>query len=107
MGPAACLEGAKVANTRLGLAAFRNAGARGANLLIVSNPKKPSDSKAKVDPSLVSELVQRYSGDKQLLQQAIKDLERRITYKAQQLAVEKKVLQQLLKKLDAMDKSSD
>ena len=60
-----------------------------------------------MDPSLVNELVQSYSSDQQLLQQAIKDLERRIAYKAQQLAVERKVLQQLLKKLDAMEKLSD
>jgi recombinational DNA repair protein (RecF pathway) len=79
----------------------------GMKIPIVSNPKNPIDFNAVQDQSHVSELVQCYSADKQLLQQAIKDLEQRISYKTQKLANDKEVLKQLLDKLLSWDKQSD
>lgn len=67
----------------------------------MSKPKKACDLMPEIDQSYVSSLVECYSSDKQLLQQAIKDLEHRIRSKAQQLAVEKEVLKQLLDKLQS------
>lgn len=79
----------------------------GARAHIVARPKKPIKSDKETEQAHVRVLVECYAGDKQLLQQAIKDLEIRILHKKQQLAVEKEVLKQLHVRLANWGNSSD
>ena len=79
----------------------------GARAHIVAIPEKPIKSGKETEQTHVRELVECYSGDKQLLQQAIKDLEIRVLHKKQQIAVEKEVLKQLHERLANWGNSSD
>ena len=73
----------------------------------MARPEKPIKSNVEPEQTHVRALVECYSDDKQLLQQAIKDLERRIFHKKQQLAIEKEVLKQLEERLAKWGASSD
>jgi hypothetical protein len=72
----------------------------------VTRPEKTNKSNVEAEQTHIRALVECYSGDKQLLEQAIKDLERRIFHKKQQLAIEKEVLKQLLERLAKWGNSS-
>jgi hypothetical protein len=73
----------------------------------VAMPKEPIKPDIETAQAHVRALLDCYSSDKPLLQQAIKDLERRILYKKQQIEIEKEVLKKLHERLANWDNCSE